>query len=250
MRPTTSTPFLRTGKTEAPNDIQSSTEHGGHVLPQQVDPHVNAQLARSFPRRPVHPAPFRPPRASVGERVAESVATTAATLRVLPNSAMRLAPALFAYSIARNDPNVRACWAIAGGCGLVGHIGLRGVEQVARYAQSGARWYAAVRSSRPVTVAGRAKELGTSEACLYEALDLVTMLGEEQGEIEMSEAELNALAKDLHHIATEQKMRLDPDLWRAASGHGDNASALIGHLLELARSRAEVASSLASSATN
>ncbi len=88
------------------------------------------------------------------------------------------------------------------------------------------------------TKAQRASELGTTEACLDETVDMVTRLDADHPGPAMNEGERLALARDLLNLITVERARLPPALWRAVSGAGNDAHALVTRLLQAARARA------------
>ncbi|UKE64196.1 hypothetical protein KM547_10175 [Xanthomonas translucens pv. phlei] len=89
-----------------------------------------------------------------------------------------------------------------------------------------------------VRKADRARELGTTEACLDKAVEMVTMPEDDGAGPQLSVGEQMALAKDLLNVITAERSRLPPELWNAASNVGDDAHELVNRLLLAARERA------------
>ncbi|WLA14392.1 hypothetical protein MO326_10195 [Xanthomonas translucens] len=89
-----------------------------------------------------------------------------------------------------------------------------------------------------VQKAERARELGTTEACLDAAVDMVTMSEDDGPGAHLSVGEQTALAKDLLNVITAERSRLPQELWNAASNVGDDAHKLVNRLLLAARDRA------------
>lgn len=213
------------------------------------DPHANTQLAQSMPRRPVREAPLRVPGtprgvhlANVGRAIAHVGAAGAA---VWGGVTAFQAPAAAAYGYFNDDLYYKN-FAVVSGCqtvvALAAFLGMRLADEMAtRYVQAQTGWYAVP------TKAQRARELGATEACLDEAVDMVTRLDAHPPGLAMDEGERLALARDLMHLMTVERSRVPPDLWRAASGADNDAHGLVTRLLQAARTRAaeEASTSLA-----
>ncbi len=204
------------------------------------DPHANTQLAQSLPRRPVREAPLRAPGAPRGVHLANmgrAIAHVgAAGATVLGGFAAIQAPAAAAYGYVKDDLYYKNL-AVVSGYQAVGALaaflgmGLADV-MAARYVEAQTRWY------EVPTKAQRASELGATEACLDQAVDMVTRLDADPPGPAMDEGERLALARDLMHLMTVERSRLPPDLWRAARGAGNDAYGLVARLLQAARARA------------
>ncbi|RBL02197.1 hypothetical protein BRN40_09850, partial [Xanthomonas oryzae pv. oryzae] len=155
------------------------------------------------------------------------------------------APAAAAYGYFNDDLYYKN-FAVVSGCqtvvALAAFLGMRLADEMAtRYVQAQTGWYAVP------TKAQRARELGATEACLDEAVDMVTRLDAHPPGPAMDEGERLALARDLMHLMTVERSRVPPDLWRAASGADNDAHGLVTRLLQAARTRAaeEASTSLA-----
>lgn len=204
------------------------------------DPHANTQLAQSLPRRPVREASLRAPGTPRGVHLANvgrSITYAGAAGAVICGGFAALqAPAAAAYGYLNDDLYYKNL-AVVSGYHAVGalaaFIGM-GLADVlaARYVEAQTRWY------EVPTKAQRASELGATEACLDEAVDMVTRLDADPPGPAMDEGERLVLARDLMHLMTVERSRLPPDLWRAASGADNDAHALVARLLQAARARA------------
>ncbi|MBO9746068.1 hypothetical protein J7431_01940 [Xanthomonas phaseoli pv. dieffenbachiae] len=206
------------------------------------DPHANTQLAQSLPRRPVREAPLRAPGTPRGVHLANLGRTMAyvgaAGSALCGGFAALQAPAAAAYGYLNDDQYYKNL-AVVSGCQAVGalaaFLGMRLADVMAdRYVEEQARWYDVP------TKAQRASELGTTEACLDQAVDMVTRLDADHPGPAMDEGERLALARDLLNLIMVERSRLPPDLWRAASstGNNDDAYGLVARLLQAARARA------------
>lgn len=204
------------------------------------DPHANTQLAQSLPRRPVREARLRAPGtprgvplANLGRTMAQMGATGASLCGTL--AALQVPP-VAAYGYFKDDLYYRN-FAVASSYVTVGmlaaFLGMRLADVLAaRYVEAQTRWY------EVPTKAQRASELGATEACLDQAVDMVTRLDADPPGPAMDEGERLALARDLMHLMTVERSRLPPDLWRAARGAGNDAYGLVARLLQAARARA------------
>lgn len=141
------------------------------------DPHANTQLAQNLPRRPVREAPLRAPGTPHGAHLANvgrSIAYVGAAGAALCGGFAALqAPAAAAYGYLNDDLYYKNL-AVVSSCQAVGalaaFLGMRLADvMAARYVEAQARWY------EVPTKAQRASELGTTEACLDEAVDMVTI---------------------------------------------------------------------------
>ncbi|UXA55357.1 hypothetical protein M0D45_17200 [Xanthomonas prunicola] len=204
------------------------------------DPHANTQLAQSLPRRPVPEARLMAPGTPRGVHLANagrSIAYVgAAGAAVCGGFAALQAPAAAAYGYLNDDLYYKN-FAVVSGCQAVGalaaFLGMRLADvMAARYVEAQARRY------EVPTKAQRASELGTTEARLDEAVDMVTRSDADPPGPDMDEGERLALARDLMHLMTVERSRLPPELWKAASGAGDDAHGLVTRLLQAARARA------------
>ncbi|MDO7951001.1 type III secretion system effector XopAV [Xanthomonas euvesicatoria pv. eucalypti] len=204
------------------------------------DPHANTQLAQSLPRRLVREARLRAPGTprgvplvNLGRTMAHLGAVGAA---VWGGFAAIQAPAAAAYGYFNDDLYYKNL-AVVSGYQAVGALAAflgMGLADVlaARYVEAQTRWY------EVPTKAQRASELGATEACLDQAVDMVTIFDADHPGPAMDGGEQLVLATDLLHLMTVERSRLPPELWQAASGVGDDAHRLVTQLLQAARARA------------
>lgn len=206
------------------------------------DPHANTQLAQSLPRRPVREARLRAPGTPRGVplvNLGRTMANLGAVGAVVCGGyAAFQAPVSAAYGYFRDDLYEKNR-ALVSGYGavaaLAAYLGMRLADvMAARYVEAQTRWY------EVPTKAQRASELGTTETCLDQAVDMVTRLDADPPGPDMDEGERLVLARDLMHLMTVQRSCLPPDLWRAASSTDNNNDAhdLVARLLQAARARA------------
>lgn len=204
------------------------------------DPHANTQLAQSLPRRPVREARLRAPGTPRGVHLVNLGRTMAnlgaAGAVVCGGYAVFQAPVSAAYGYFMDDLYEKNR-ALVSGYGavaaLAAFLGMRLADvMAARYVEAQTRWY------EVPTRAQRASELGTTETCLDQAVDMVTRLDADPPGPAMDEGERLVLARDLMHLMTVERSRLPPDLWRAARGAGNDAYGLVARLLQAARARA------------
>ncbi|MDH4907169.1 type III secretion system effector XopAV [Xanthomonas axonopodis pv. ricini] len=204
------------------------------------DPHANTQLAQSLPRRPVREAPLRPPGTPRGVPLVNLGRTMAhvgaAGAAVWGGFSALQAPAAAAYGYFNDDLYYKNLAVVSGYQALgalAAFLGM-GLADVlaARYVEAQSRWY------EVPTRAQRASELGATEACLDQAVDMVTRLDADPPGPAMDEGERLVLARDLMHLMTVERSRLPPDLWRAARGARNDAYGLVARLLQAARARA------------
>lgn len=206
------------------------------------DPHANTQLAQSLPRRPVREARLRAPGTPRGVplvNLGRTMANLGAVGAVVCGGyAAFQAPVSAAYGYFRDDLYEKNR-ALVSGYGavaaLAAYLGMRLADvMAARYVEAQTRWY------EVPTKAQRASELGTTETCLDQAVDMVTRLDADPPGPAMDEGERLVLARDLMHLMTVQRSCLPPDLWRAASSTDNNNDAhdLVARLLQAARARA------------
>ncbi|WIH05950.1 hypothetical protein KHF85_05685 [Xanthomonas translucens pv. graminis] len=194
--------------------------------PRHANAQIDAQL-QGLPQRPVAPPPAGGPTMSTGQRIAHGIAAVAGA-------------AATATGVASVSP------IIVGSCGLAfGNAEMKrfgGMASLAGIATTGtllALQRLASAYAHGSNIEARASALGTTEACLRRAVDLVTVPQEhERSSHLMSEAESNALAEQLMHLATREPSILDPRLVQVVGNAGDNAEALIAGLLELNRQSA------------
>ncbi|MCC8911987.1 hypothetical protein LOF27_01000 [Xanthomonas euvesicatoria] len=238
MRPLALTSATRRGaRREQPEN--ATVADAGPSAP-AGDPHANTQLAQSLPRRPVREAPLRAPGSPRGVPLANLGRTMAhvgaAGAAVWGGFAAIQAPAAAAYGYFNDDLYYKNL-AVVSGYQAVGALATflgMGLADVlaARYVEAQTRWY------EVPTRAQSASELGATEACLDQAVDMVTRLDADPPGPAMDEGERLALARDLMHLMTVERSRLPPDLWRAARGAGNDAYGLVARLLQAARARA------------
>ncbi|MBV6806826.1 type III secretion system effector XopAV [Xanthomonas euvesicatoria] len=238
MRPSALTSATRRGaRREQPEN--ATVADAGPSAP-AGDPHANTQLAQSLPRRPVREAPLRAPGSPRGVPLANLGRTMAhvgaAGAAVWGGFAAIQAPAAAAYGYFNDDLYYKNL-AVVSGYQAVGALATflgMGLADVlaARYVEAQTRWY------EVPTRAQRASELGATEACLDQAVDMVTRLDADPPGPAMDEGERLALARDLMHLMTVERSRLPPDLWRTARGAGNDAYGLVARLLQAARARA------------
>ncbi|WP_355586285.1 type III secretion system effector XopAV [Xanthomonas cannabis] len=249
MRPANLTSATRRGSRH--DQPEMPAERGVGSSQQQADPHQNRQLTENLrPRPPVRAARLREPRVPIGAQIAgvgRSVAhagTMMAAASVVPTGLVALqAPFAAAYGYATDDQYSKN-YAMAACPPFLASLAALGAAYSIERLMA---WYEQALSQSPVTKAARAAELGTTEACLDEAIDLVTAPDAETSGPEMSEGEKLALATDLMHLATSDRSQLPPELWSAASGVGNDANALVSRLLAAARSRAAAEATASSS---
>ncbi len=258
MRPVVLTSVTRRVARHTQDDVANEPEASSSARTQ--DPHANTQL-QSLPRRPVRAARLgaaQPQEPTAGVRVANFVRSTANNLAWGSGMVFGItASNSFSNKTQGNfmdDPNYQE---LARGNGMVsmgsqhyhdlarrnGTIavgaalafgGFKAIESVAsRYIQQ-----AQTPVQIPVQKAERARELGTTEACLDEAVEMVTMPEDDGPGSHLSLGEQTALAKDLMNLITAERSRLPAELWNAASGVGDDAPKLVNRLLLAARTRA------------
>ncbi|MFO3706651.1 type III secretion system effector XopAV [Xanthomonas codiaei] len=247
MRPANLTSATRRGSRH--DQPEMPAEHGVGSSQQQADPQQNRQLTENLrPRPPVRAARLRQPHVPIGAQIAgvgaqiagagrwvAHAGTMVAAASLVPSGLVALqAPFAAAYGYATDNPHLKNYAIAACPPFLASLSALAAAYSIERLME----WYEQALSQSPVTKAARAAELGTTEACLDEAIDLVTAPDAETSGPEMSEGERIALATDLMHLATSDRSQLPPELWSAASGVGNDANALVSRLLAAARSRA------------
>ncbi|UKE64005.1 hypothetical protein KM539_12300 [Xanthomonas translucens pv. poae] len=217
------------------------------------DPHANTQLVQNLPRPPVREAPLRaaaPHEQAAGVRVANVVRSTANNLAWCSGGVFGVAASnSYSNMINGNFEEMRdggstksqhyhgLAWdrgKIAMGAAAA-FGGLKAIESLASlYIQVQAQ----NRGQGRVQKSERARELGTTEACLDKAIEMVTMPDDDGPGPHLSVGEQTALAKDLLNVITAERSRLPPELWNAASNVGDDAHELVNRLLLAARDRA------------
>ncbi|MCE4371276.1 hypothetical protein LYZ82_09495 [Xanthomonas hortorum pv. hederae] len=224
-------------------------ERGVGASSERTDPDENTQLTENLRRPPVREARLREPNVPIGVQIANvgrqvaHAGTTLAAISTIPTGLIALqAPFAAAYGYATDDPYLKnyamvACLPVVASLSALGAT--YSVERLAA-------WYLQAQAQASVTKAARATELGTTEACLDAAIEMVTMPDAETPTPEMSEGERTALARDLLHLATADRSRLPPEIWSAASGVGDDAYTLVSNLLAAARIRASEEASASS----
>ncbi|MCC4618001.1 hypothetical protein LL972_18715 [Xanthomonas campestris pv. asclepiadis] len=248
MRPVNLTSATQRGARRDQDSVP--TWHAEGLSSQQGDPHVNPQLTQNLrPRPPVrHAELVRNPHTPIGVRIA-NIGMQAANFGVAVASVPALTCGLNALSVPaavidgylygdarRKDYAVTAAAPALAMSAVVGTL-----YSVGRLAA----WYVQAQAQATVTKADRAKELGTTEACLDAAIEMVTMSDAETSAPEMNEGERAALAMDLMNLVMADRSRLPPELWGAASGIGDDPRTLVSRLLAAAQNRAsEQASAL------
>ncbi|APP79819.1 MULTISPECIES: type III secretion system effector XopAV [Xanthomonas] len=223
---------------QAPREVGYSSQRG--------DPQANPQLKQDLSRAPVRAARLKAPRVPIGVHIANTglqAARFATSAVAGPAEAAVLdvvhAPAAAAYEYAKGEVS----WKKNAGVTLAPALAYAVVMGTLSAVQYLANRYLQAQSQTSVSKADRAKELGVTEACLDAAVAMVN-----KGEVagpggEMTEEEAAALAADLQNLATADRSRLPPELWRAASGVGDDACALVTRLLLAARARASAEAS-------
>ncbi|UKE71345.1 hypothetical protein K8O61_10685 [Xanthomonas cerealis pv. cerealis] len=222
-------------------DGVATTEHEASSSARAQDPHTNTQLVQSLPRRPVREAPLRAPD-TAGVRMANVVRSTANNLAwcsgvvctvVASKSFSNRKNGTFTVKPHYDDiawGNAKIAMGAAAAFG-----GLKTIESLASlYIQVQAQ----NRGQSPVQKAERARELGTTEACLDAAVEMVTMPEDGGPGAHLNVGEQAALAKDLLNVITAERSCLPPELWNAASNVGDDAPKLVNRLLLAARARA------------
>ncbi|WP_273676157.1 type III secretion system effector XopAV [Xanthomonas campestris] len=247
MRPVNLTSATRRGARHDQQDMPA--ERGVGASSERTDPDENTQLTENLRRPPVREARLREPNVPIGVQIANvgrqvaHAGTTLAAISTIPTGLIALqAPFAAAYGYATDDPYLKnyamvACLPVVASLSALGAT--YSVERLAA-------WYLQAQAQASVTKAARATELGTTEACLDAAIEMVTMPDAETPTPEMSEGERTALARDLLHLATADGSRLPPEIWSAASGVGDDAYTLVSNLLAAARIRASEEASASS----
>lgn len=247
MRPVNLTSATRRGARHDQQDMPA--ERGVGASSERTDPDENTQLTENLRRPPVREARLREPNVPIGVQIANvgrqvaHAGTTLAAISTIPTGLNALsAPFAAAYGYATDDPYLKnyamvACLPVVASLSALGAT--YSVERLAA-------WYLQAQAQASVTKAARATELGTTEACLDAAIEMVTMPDAETPTPEMSEGERTALAMDLLHLATADRSRLPPEIWSAASGVGDDAYTLVSNLLAAARIRASAEASASS----
>ncbi|MDC8638310.1 type III secretion system effector XopAV [Xanthomonas hortorum] len=247
MRPVNLTSATRRGARHDQQDMPA--ERGVGASSERTDPDENTQLTENLRRPPVREARLREPNVPIGVQIANvgrqvaHAGTTLAAISTIPTGLIALqAPFAAAYGYATDDPYLKnyamvACLPVVASLSALGAT--YSVERLAA-------WYLQAQAQASVTKAARATELGTTEACLDAAIEMVTMPDAETPTPEMSEGERTALARDLLHLATADRSRLPPEIWSAASGVGDDAYTLVSNLLAAARIRASEEASASS----
>lgn len=250
MRPGTLTSATRRVARHTQDGVATEPEASSSAPAQ--DPHANTQLVQSLPRRPVREAPLRdaqPHEQAAGVRVANVVRVTANKLaqgsgvvfgaatcqsffNTIQGNGTDTIHGGFTHNsyrdIAWGDAKIAMGAAAAFG-------GLKAIDSFAsRYIQVQAQ----IPRQSLVRKADRARELGTTEACLDKAVEMVTMPEDDGAGPQLSVGEQMALAKDLLNVITAERSRLPPELWNAASNVGDDAHELVNRLLLAARERA------------
>ncbi|CAD7720940.1 hypothetical protein LMG31884_32430 [Xanthomonas hydrangeae] len=238
MRPVNLTSATRRGARHDQHDMPAERGMGSS---QQTQPHENTQLTENLrPRPPARAARLRAPHVPIGIQIANvgrqaaHVGTILAAASAIPTGLNALpAPLAAARGYATDDPYLKS-YAIAACVPVLASLSAFGAAYSVERLMA---WYLQAQGRASVTKAARVAELGTTEACLDAAINMVTVPDAETPGPEMNEGERIALAMDLMHLATADRSRLPPDLWRAASGARD-AGTLVSNLLAAARSRA------------
>ncbi|CAD0347075.1 type III secretion system effector XopAV [Xanthomonas hortorum] len=228
---------------------------------QQADPHANTQLTEHLRPRPVvRAARLQEPDIPVGIGVpianaVQGLAGIGLVSLSVPTVATCFNAASGSFQAAHRYARGDATWIAHAQAAAVPALlcitaagGLYSAQQLAAsYLQAQAQ------ARVPVIRAVRAHELGITEECLNSAIMMVTMRDAESDAEsdggtfppEMTEWERTVLSADLMHLATAERSRLPPELWRAASGAGD-ACTLVNNLLAAARRRASEGASASS----
>ncbi|AZR28894.1 type III secretion system effector XopAV [Xanthomonas vasicola] len=241
------TTAVRRGAKQSQEDRVAASDAGPSA--RFHDPHANTQLAQSLPRRVVREAPLRPAgrAAAQGAQPQEQAAgvRVANAVRELADSAAVVGAGLvFAYggkTFYKNslqagsaaDPRYHESVALGGAKTMLGAAAAYGGLKAIEYLANGY-----IRAQARGQKGQRARELGTTEACLDAALEMVSTPDADNPGPDMNVGEQIALARDLMHLITVERSRLPPDLWNAASGVGGDAHRLVTQLLQAARARA------------
>ncbi|WP_231104198.1 type III secretion system effector XopAV [Xanthomonas graminis] len=219
-------------------DLESGlarTERNGAPSSQRTEAQIDARL-QDLPRQPARTAPLRAPPASTRQRIAGRVAGVADATATVIGIASITTPAAGFVSYISGNQRIAEYSGIAFLAGAATTGTLAAIKRLAStYAYGN-------------NLPGRASALGISQATLRTAVDLVTVPEEDERDaLPMNDAERNALALDLMHLATMDHSRLDPGLWNAAHSAGDNADALIEALRAFRRPTAQESHAAASS---
>ncbi|AZR24764.1 type III secretion system effector XopAV [Xanthomonas vasicola] len=241
------TTAVRRGAKQSQEDRVAASDAGPSA--RFHDPHANTQLVQSLPRRVVREAPLRPAgeAAAQGAQPQEQAAgvRVANVVRELADSAAVLGAGLvFAYGAktfynhsiqggSTADPSYDDRLALGGAKTMLGATVAYGGFKAIEYLADGY-----IRAQTRGQKAQRARELGTTEACLDAALEMVSTPDANNPGPDMNVGEQIALARDLLHLITVERSRLPLDLWNAASGVGGDAHRLVTQLLQAARARA------------
>ncbi|WP_258077741.1 type III secretion system effector XopAV [Xanthomonas bromi] len=203
----------------------------GNTSSRHGDAQINTQL-QGLPQQPARRAPTRTTRQQVASHV-----STVAGLGAALTSLASIPPTGIAFVgfLSEKDQLVKSS-GIAALAGIATTCALTAVQRLARAYAYG------------YNIGSRAQALGTTEGCMQRALDIVTVPEEhERVDHPMNEHESNQLAEDLLRLATWEPSNLQPGLWEAASGIGDDAGALVDRLLAFRRADTAAASAASSS---
>ncbi|UKE66754.1 type III secretion system effector XopAV [Xanthomonas graminis] len=219
-------------------DLESGlarTERNVAPSSQRTEAQIDARL-QDLPRQPARTAPLRAPPASTRQRIAGRVASVAdATAAVTGIASVVTTGIVFTGFIGGNKQ-------------IAEHSGIALLAEVAATGTLAAIKHFASTYAYGNNLPGRASALGISQETLHTAVNLVTApTDHERDAYQMNEAERNALAMDLKHLATMDHSTLDPGLWNAARSAGDNADALIRALRALRVPTAQESHTAASS---
>lgn len=192
----------------------------GATEPRHADARIDAQL-QGLPQQPVRRASTR----TTGQRIAGHVSTVAGIGAALTGIAS-IPPPMVAFMGYISEKDQLAKYSgIAALAGVATTCALSAVQRLA---------HAYVYGNN---ISSRARAMGMTDGCMNRAVDIVTMPEEhDRAAHPMNEHETQLLADDLLRLATWEPSRLEPGLWEAASGVGDDADALVDRLLAFRRS--------------
>ncbi|WP_241148122.1 type III secretion system effector XopAV [Xanthomonas axonopodis] len=203
----------------------------GNTSSPHSDEQINTQL-QGLPQQPARRASTRTTR----QRVAGHVSTVAGVGATLTGLASIPPPVVAFFGYINEKDQLGKYAGIATLAGIATTCALSTVQRLAHAYAYG------------YNIRSRAHALGTTQDCMKRAVDIVTMPDEhDRAEHPMNEHESNQLAEDLLRLARWEPSNLEPGLWQAASGVGDDAGALVDRLLAFRRSDTAPASAASSS---
>ncbi|WP_428960352.1 type III secretion system effector XopAV [Xanthomonas oryzae] len=188
--------------------------------PRHADARIDTQL-QGLPQQQVRRASTRTTR----QRIASHVSTAAGMGAALTGIASVPPPMIALIGYMSEKDQLAKYSGIAALAGVATTCALSAVQRLAHaYAYGN-------------DTSSRARALGMTDDCMNRAVDIITMPEEhDRAAHPMNEHETQMLAEDLLRLARWEPSRLEPGLWEAASGVGDDADALVDRLLAFRRS--------------